>query len=168
MNYILKWDGDMVMTPALARHIEHFRYSSDLVMMVFGANLHPDCQHLVRASTSAKREIEVAMGQPGAVESHTSPYTDLHPLLFPRFLAKHRTDYWWCESLHTPWIHWSVVVKECGFLHLKYCRPNPYEHWSDDFAALMKKGVVSGPIVPIDLRALVKAIGPGEHVEASL
>jgi hypothetical protein len=167
MNYILKWDGDMVITPALARHIEHFRYSRDFVLMVLGANLHPDRQHLVGASMSTKQEIEAAMGQPGAVENHLSPYTDLHPLLFPRFLAKHGNNFWWCESLHTPWMYRSVVVKECGFLHLKYCKPNPYEHWSDDFAALMKKGLVPGPLVPIELRSLAKTVGPRRKRETS-
>jgi hypothetical protein len=158
MNYILKWDGDMVATPALVRHIEHFRHSRDLVMMIFGANLHPDGQHLVGASASTKREIEFALGRPGAVESHTSPFTDVHPLLFPRSLAKHRPDFWWCEALYTPWMPWCIYVEECGFLHLKYCRPNPYEHWSDDFAALMKRGVVPGPLVPVELRPLVESI----------
>ena len=158
MNYILKWDGDMVATPALALQIEHFKNSRDLVLFVFGANLHPDRCHLVGASTSTQREIETAIGLPGAVRNHTSPYTDIHPLLFPRFLAEHRTDFWWCESLHTPWRRWNHYMKECGFLHLKYCRPDPYEHWSNDFAALMKKGITPGPIVPIELRSLAETI----------
>jgi hypothetical protein len=160
MNYILKWDGDMVATPSFAREIKHFKNSHDyLVMLVFGSNLHPDRRHLVGASMTTQQEIEIAMGRPTSVGNHISPYTDIHPLLFPRFLARHRTDYWWCESLHTPWRRWNFPLKESGFLHLKYCRPDPYEHWSDDFAALMKKGIVPGPVVPVDLRSLVESIG---------
>jgi Glycosyl transferase family 2 len=159
MNYILKWDGDMVATPALALNVAHFKNSRDcVVMMVFGANLHPDRRHLVGASTRTQREVEAALGRPTNVANHISPFTVAHPLLFPRFLADHRTDFWWCESLNTPWMLWNDFVKECGFLHLKYCRPDPYEHWSDDFAALMKKGVVAGPVVPVELRPLVESI----------
>ncbi len=161
MNYILKWDGDMLATPAFARQIEHFRNSHEyLVMLVFGSNLHPDRDHLVGASMSTQHEIEMAMGQATSVANHISPYTDIHPLLFPRFLAVHRTDYWWCESLYTPWRRWSFSLKESGFLHLKYCKPDPYEHWSDDFAELMKKGIVPGPAVPAELGPLVKSVEP--------
>jgi Glycosyl transferase family 2 len=164
MNYILKWDGDMIATPSLARHIAQFKKSHDLIMWVFGANLHPDHQHLVGAPTDTQREIERAMPLPGAVKSHLSPYTDGHPLLFPKFLATHRPDFWWCEALDTPWVRWSVRnvgVEGCGFLHLKYCRPDPYEHWSSDFAALMKRGVVPGPDVPLELRPLVGSLQAG-------
>jgi glycosyltransferase involved in cell wall biosynthesis len=161
MNYILKWDGDMVATPSLAVNIEHFRYSRDLIMWMFGANLHPDRRHLVSASRGTQRKIQMVSELRDAVTNHISPYTDSEPRLFPRLLAEYRTDFWWCESLSTPWWQWSVSMKECGFLHLKYCKPDPYEHWSYDFAALIKRGIVPGPTVPVELRSLVEFIGTG-------
>jgi Beta-1,4-N-acetylgalactosaminyltransferase (CgtA) len=161
MNYVLKWDGDMVATPPLARHLAYFKNSSYLVMMFFGANLHPDRDHLIGASDTMQQEIQASMAAPMTVENWTSAYSDLEPWLFPRILAKHRTDYWWCEKLHTPWIKESISINECCFLHLKYCKPNPYEHWSNDFADMIKKGVVPGPVVPSELRELVELISTG-------
>jgi hypothetical protein len=161
MNYVLKWDGDMVAAPPLARHLAHFRNSPHLVMRFFGANLHPDRCHLVGASAALQQEIQAGMSNSMTIENWTSPYSDLEPWLFPRLLAEHRPDYWWCERLHTPWIARSISVEECCFLHLKYCKPDPYEHWSNDFAALVKKGIVPGPIVPPELRPLVESISTG-------
>jgi Glycosyl transferase family 2 len=159
MSYILKWDGDMVATPNLAVHIEHFRNSSDLVMKIFGANLHPDRYHLVGASADTQQEIQTRMETPMSVENWTAPYTDLEPRLFPRVLARYRTDFWWCESLDTPWMPWSISPEDCGFIHLKYCKPDPYENWSPDFSAVIQSGIVPGPVVPDELHSLVTSIG---------
>jgi hypothetical protein len=164
MNFVLKWDGDMVATPSLAIHMEHFRKSAYPVMWIFGANLYPDYHHLVGASMDTQQEVQRGMRAAMSVENWTSPYTDLEPRLFPRLFTSYRTDFWWCESLYTPWMRWSVSPKDCGFLHLKYCKPDPYENWSNDFATLIKKGIVPGPIVPLELRSLVDSIGAGPSV----
>ena len=80
MNFVLKWDGDMVATPAFAAHIEMFKKSSYVMMGVFGANLHPDRRHLVAASESIRREIKKGMDlDETSVLNWTSPYTALEP-----------------------------------------------------------------------------------------
>jgi hypothetical protein len=159
MNYILKWDGDMVATPALAFQINHFKRSRDLVVWVFGANVHPDRKHLVSDSAGARDEIPTPVGLPA--ENHLSPYTDREPRLYPRFLATYQTNsLWQCEVLHTPWMQWGISAPECGFLHLKYCKPDPYEHWSRNLALHVKQQIVPGPKVPPELCSLIETIEP--------
>ncbi len=171
MNFVLKWDGDMLATTTFAEHVEFFKNSVYIIMGVFGANLHPDRRHLVAASEVAQLQIREGMSlDQTSVLNWTSPYTALEPRLFPRFLSSYRADRWWCEVLHSPWARWpslsfdprpsdsSFLAKDCGYLHLKYCKPSPYENFSNDFAELIKIGVVPGPAVPLELRDLAEAV----------
>jgi glycosyltransferase involved in cell wall biosynthesis len=171
MNFVLKWDGDMVATKVLAEHIEAFRNSEYVMMGIFGANLHPDRHHLVAASEAIQQQIKEGMSlDQTSVLNWTSPYTAVEPRLFPRFLSSYRSDVWWCEVLHSPWSRWTslsfdprpadlrFLAKDCGYLHLKYCKPSPYENFSNDFADLIKIGVVSGPPLSPELRRLAEAI----------
>ena len=158
MNFVLKWDGDMVATPTLADHVELFKSSSYVMMGVFGANLHPDRLHLVAASETVQQQIKEGMSlDQTSVLNWTSPYTALEPRLFPCLFSSYRADRWWCEVLYSPLNRWPslsfdprppdlrFLAKDCGYLHLKYCKPSPYENFSNDFAELIKIGVVPGP-----------------------
>ncbi len=171
MNFVLKWDGDMVATTAFSDHIKIFKNSEYVIMSVFGANLHPDRRHLVAASEAAQQQIRDGMNlDQTSVLNWTSPYTAVEPRLFPRFLASYRPDRWWCEVLHSPWARWPslsfdprpsdslFLAKDCGYLHLKYCKQDPYENFSNDFAELIKIGVVPGLALPPELRDLAKTI----------
>jgi hypothetical protein len=170
MNFVLKWDGDMVATDAFAAHLDRFKNSSHVFMGVFGANLHPDRRHLVAASETAQQQIKEGMDlDQTSVLNWTSPYTALEPRLFPRFLSSYRADRWWCEVLHSPWNRWpsltldprppdlSFLPEDCGYLHLKYCKPSPYENFSDDFAELIKIGVLPGPDLPPQLSGVAES-----------
>ena len=71
--------------------------------------------------------------------------------------------------LYSPWERWpslsfdprpsdlSFLAKDCGYLHLKYCKPDPYENFSSEFAELIKIGVVPGPDLPFELRGLAES-----------
>jgi glycosyltransferase involved in cell wall biosynthesis len=171
MNFVLKWDGDMIATRAFGKHVMAFKASSYVSMGVFGANLHPDRLHLVAASESAQRDIKEGMDlDHTSVLNWTSPYTAVEPRLFPRFLSSYRPDRWWCEVLHSPFERWpslsldprpadfSFRAEDCGYLHLKYCKPNPYENFSDRFAGLIKIGVLPGPDLPVELQRTVESM----------
>jgi hypothetical protein len=171
MNFVLKWDGDMIATDTFARHVESFRKSAFVVMGVFGANLHPDRRHLVAASETIQQQIKNGMDlDQTSVLNWTSPYTAVEPRLFPRLFSSYRPDRWWCEVLHTPWDRWpslsfdprptdfSFRAKDCGYLHMKYCKPSPYENFSGDFAELIKIGVIPGPALQPELRKLAEAL----------
>jgi glycosyltransferase involved in cell wall biosynthesis len=170
MNFVLKWDGDMVATKTFAEHLEMFRKSTFVMMGVFGANLHPDRRHLVAASEPIQEQIKNGMDlDQTSVLNWTSPYTALEPRLFPRLFSSYRADRWWCEVLYSPWERWPSLLfdprppdfrflsKDCGYLHLKYCKPSPYENFSNDFAELIKIGVTPGPDLPPGLRELAES-----------
>jgi hypothetical protein len=171
MNFVLKWDGDMIATERFAEHVDFFRKTAFVLMGVFGANLHPDRRHLVAASETIQQQIKNGMDlDQTSVLNWTSPYTAVEPRLFPRLFSSYRPDRWWCEALHSPWGRWpslsfdprpadfSFRTKDCGYLHLKYCKPSPYENFSGDFADLIKIGVVPGPSLPPELRKLAEAL----------
>jgi Beta-1,4-N-acetylgalactosaminyltransferase (CgtA) len=176
MNFVLKWDGDMIATKAFAEHVDLFKNSSYVIMGVFGANLHPDRRHLVAASDSVQQQIKEGMDlDQTSVLNWTSPYTALEPRLFPHFLSSYRADRWWCEVLYSPWNRWPSLsfdprpadsrfqAKDCGYLHLKYCKPSPYENFSNDFAELIKIGVLPGPGLPPELRGLAESFQSDRH-----
>ena len=170
MNFVLKWDGDMIATAMFAEQLDFFKSSSYVMMGVFGANLHPDRRHLVAASETIQERIKEGMSlDQTSVLNWTSPYTAVEPRLFPRLFSKYKADRWWCEVLHSPWERWSslsfdprppdlrFLARDCGYLHLKYCKPSPYENFSNDFAELIKIGVVPGPELPLELRRLAES-----------
>ena len=63
-----------------------------------------------------------------------------------------------CELPSTPDAV-CISPRQCGYIHLKYCKPDPYENWSPDFSAAIRSGIVPGPVVPDELRSLVTSIG---------
>lgn len=170
MNFVLKWDGDMVATPFFAEQIEVFRRSKHLIVQIIGANVHPDRCHLIGASAEQQRRILEGMGAPMTVENWTAPYTDAEMRLFPRLAAEYRNDFWWCESLHTPWARYGTLIQNslggrenfsiagCSYLHLKYCKHNPYENFSNEFAGLIRSGIAVGPPLPPALAALAASL----------
>jgi glycosyltransferase involved in cell wall biosynthesis len=169
MNFILKWDGDMVATPALERHLQILRNSHHLILRVFGANVHPDRRHLVSASPTDQETIQNRMQARMTVENWTSQYTDAEVRLFPKFLSQYRNDFWWCESLHTPWVHWPSLTldprttgiltpNECGFLHLKYCKAGAFDNFSADFGNAIAAGIQTGPPIPPPLNDLAASL----------
>jgi len=169
MNFILKWDGDMVATPALKRHLHLFRNSGHLVLRVFGANVHPDRCHLVSASPNDQENIQNRMQARMTVENWTSQYTDPEVRLFPKFFTQYRNDFWWCESLHTPWVHWPSLnldprpggvptPNECGFLHLKYCKTGAFDNFSTDFGSAIAAGIQTGPLIPPPLNDVAASL----------
>ena len=159
MNYVLKWDGDMIATPAFTRQLRAFQRSRCLYMRVYGANVHPDGIHLVGATTEQQREIQAQMPEPTSVGNWTGPYTDPESRICPRRGATFANDFWWCESLRLP-MPWGGVLEtaEPGYLHMKYCKPNPYENFSTSFEDLIRRGVVPGPAIDPELRAYVARV----------
>lgn len=167
-NFILKWDGDMVATAAFSRQLAAFRRSLALFMHIYGANLHPDRIHLVEAGAEREKNIQERMTAPTTVSNWTSPFTSREARLFPRRGAIYTNNYWWCELLATPFDRWASssleLPDECSFLHLKYCKPDPYQNFSEDFRQLISSGIVPGPPVREELRTLVNFVfQPNRH-----
>src|SRR5207244_4061776 len=123
-------------------------------------NLHPNRTHLIGAPASRQNEIQNAMPSSTTVGNWTSPYTDPEMRLFPHYHARYTNDFWWCEALYSPFTRWSSGARpvECGFLHLKYCKADPYANFSRDFGSLIAPAIQPGPLVPGELASLAVAI----------
>jgi hypothetical protein len=84
---------------------------------------------------------------------------------FPRLFTSYRTDFWWCESPCTLWMSLSTFQKDCTYLHLKYCKPDPSER-SSNFVVNIRPAIRPGPVVPIELRPLAITFACGVNVAA--
>ena len=136
-DFILKWDGDMVATEQFAGELAEFQRGPWLVFKFRGANLHPDRLHLVGVPPKNQDAIQEQVTGKFTVGNWTAPFTDYEPRLFPRYQAIYNNAFWWCEALKSPFLDWQELqlkALEPCYVHLKYCKDNPYENFSRDFA----------------------------------
>lgn len=158
MPFVLKWDGDMVAVPELVGQLRQFRNSRDLFLMIWGANIHPDCKHFIAAAKVQQDEIQKKMPAPMTVENWTAPYTDAEIRLFPKWLSRYRNDFWWCESFYSPFMTWSDCcqrLKMPCYIHMKYCKQDPYGNFSRDLAEHVNTGVERGDALTPELQTVV-------------
>ena len=167
--YVLKWDGDMIATDELAGAIDAWRGAGAAVLTLVGANVHADRAHVVGARSADRATIARALTVPVApswVSSMT--YTYAHPHLFPRFGARFEAGdrrAWWTETFASPFLHPRVEGRlvlpftEPTFLHLKFCKRDPYAGYSDDFAGMIDANMEVGPPLTPEWRALMRRWG---------
>ncbi len=160
--YVLNWDGDMIATDAFYTSIEEWRGSSKVAMVFKGANVHPDLQHLIAAKSSDREALSVSLAVPvlpGWVTSMTHTWPE--PRLFPRFLAAYEMGDW-THRLVSPFLRGRLASRCCQrvedvcFLHLKFCKRNPYARWSSDFVEVISSNVTMGPPLSPEWRALLR------------
>ncbi len=164
--YILKWDGDMIATDTLAAGIERWRRAGAAVATLVGANVHADRAHLVGARSADRATIARSLTVPVAPSWVTSmTYTYAHPHLFPRLGARFEAGdrrAWWTETFASPFLHprlgarLVLAIEEPTFLHLKFCKRDPYAGYSDDFAAMIDANMAVGPPLTPEWRALMR------------
>jgi hypothetical protein len=150
--FVLKWDGDMIATPAFHRAIATWKRARAPILMMRGANVHPDRRHLA-ASRSSDRAALLAAQQcprmPGWVRSMTFDY--LEPRLFPRWRARYAHGDGFTQSLVSPFLDRGFetalrrVVAEPAYLHMKFCKRDPYANYSEDLAAVIAANLTVGP-----------------------
>jgi glycosyltransferase involved in cell wall biosynthesis len=157
--YVLKWDGDMIATPAFHRAITGWKRARAPILMMRGANVHPDRRHLA-ASRSSDRGGLLAQQEcprmPGWVRSMTFDY--LEPRLFPRRRARYAHGEGFTQSLVSPFLdrRFSTVLRreiaEPAYLHMKFCKRDPYSNYSEDLAGVIAANLTIGP--RLDARSL--------------
>ncbi len=150
--YILKWDGDMIATAAFHDALETWRHSDKALLSVKGANVHPDRIHLIGARLPEPAPLARALAVPelpkwiGAM-SYTSPEWRL----FPRFRARYTCGVWWTQTLATPFLNRLVRKRfaqsagEPCYLHLRFCKRDPYTGYSADFEEVVRSNLALGP-----------------------
>jgi len=118
-----------------------------------GANVHPNGTHLIGGPAKAA-------GEPWDIyDNWTAPFTDFEPRLFPRWRAHYDNGYSWCERLASPFINEAacrVTLAQAGYVHLKYCKRDPYVNLSPEFAHAVRARLGVGPELDANLRACVR------------
>lgn len=154
--YVLKWDGDMIATEGFSRSMGDWRKSRKAFMTFKGVNVHPDGRHLIASKSTDRKELVASLRLPelpGWVTSLT--YTSRERWAFPKFLAKFDMGYKFCERLYLPVSdglfnsHRRYNVQEICFLHMKFCKREPYSGYSSELAEVISSNVAIGqPLCP--------------------
>ena len=149
--FILKWDGDMIATDAFYASIREWRLLNWPVMIFHGANVHPDMEHLIAAKSANRDMLMASLTVPGLPSWATSlTYDHPEPRLFPRFLARYDSSKGWTQRLSSPFRdqfgpRCCYRIHEPCFLHLKFCKRDPYSGYSSDLKEVISSNVTVGP-----------------------
>lgn len=167
-EFVLKWDGDMIALPALAEQVEAWRASGKPILVMNGANLHPDRRHLIQERSKDRAALEQALASPGIPSWATAlSYDHREPRLFPREGASYDSSLGWVEKLSSPF--WARELKDryryCAtapcFLHMKFCKADPWAGYSPDLARVIANNVTLGPAMPLDWVKVLEWHGHG-------
>jgi len=151
MPFILKWDGDMIATDAFHESIQEWRLADRPVMVFHGANVHPDMEHMIAAKSSDRKMLMRSLAVPGLPRWATSlSYDYPEPRLFPRFLAKYDSSNAWTQRLATPFRDQFAArccyrIRRPCYLHMKFCKRDPYSGYSSDLKEVISSNVTVGP-----------------------
>jgi glycosyltransferase involved in cell wall biosynthesis len=166
--FVLKWDGDMIALPALADEIAAWRAGGRPILVMQGANVHPDRRHLIRARVEDKAALAAQLEVPGLPAwACRLTYDHPEPRLFPRAGAGYDDSLGWVERLASPCA--DLALKETHrhraatpcFLHMKFCKADPWAGYSPDLARVIAGNVALGPALPADWRRLLERCGHG-------
>lgn len=167
-EFVLKWDGDMIALPGLAEAICAWRESGRPILEMNGANVHPDRRHLIRARIEDKAELAAQLPVPGLPAwACKLTYDHPEPRLFPRQGAEYDTSLGWVERLSGPYAakalkdtHRFRAEGPC-FLHMKFCKADPWLGYSPDLARVIADNITLGPPMPDAWRAVLEGHGHG-------
>jgi hypothetical protein len=164
--WVLKWDGDMIATPAFGDAVERWRSAPQPVLVFNGENVHPDRRHLVRAREGDRETLLRRLSVPGLPMWVTRLTRDApEPRLFPRFAARYDDALGWTQRLDTPFEHRAfrrrarLVVDTPCFLHMKFCKRDALANYSDDLRAVIEGNIAEGDPLPAGATDLLRHFG---------
>jgi hypothetical protein len=169
--FVLKWDGDMIATEAFYRALEEWRLSYKPIMVFHGANVHPDMEHLVAAKVSDREKLLASLAVPGLPRWVTSlTYDSSEPRLFPRFLAKYDSSLGWTQRLSSPFrdqfgLRCCYQAEDVCYLHLKFCKRDPYSGYSSDLKEVISSNVTVGRSLGPEERELLRGWQVDRHLD---
>lgn len=156
-EFVLKWDGDMIALPNLTEQIMAWRAGGKPILVMNGANVHPGRRHLIQERSKDRAGLEQALDSPGIPSWATAlSYDHMEPRLFPLQGASYDSSLGWVERLATPFL--AKEMKEAYrfratgpcFLHMKFCKANPWSGYSPDLAKVLAENVTLGPVMAND------------------
>ena len=166
--FILKWDGDMIALDLFRCSLKEWRRSAKPIMIFNGANIHPDFRHLVAAKTTDRQALLASLSVPGLPRWATSlTYDYPETRLFPKFLAKYESAMGWTQRLSTPYQEFGSRcckrVADVCYLHLKFCKRDPYAGYSPDLKRVIASNVIVGPPLTPEQLTVLQRWQLGEH-----
>ena len=164
--YVLKWDGDMIATASVRRALAAWRRARAPVLLMHGANVHPDRRHFAAARSTDRAALLAGLRcprMPAWVGSMTHDH--LEPHLFPRLWARYDHAAGFTQSLASPFLDrrfrvaLSAQVADVAYLHLKFCKREPYSNYSDDLARVIAGNLTTGPRLDAESEELLERWG---------
>lgn len=141
MGMVLKWDGDMVATPALADALQVVATARPQILVLTGVNLHEDRRHLI-----AGRPVE-----------------DPEPRIFARRLAWFDNGFNDCERLVSPYERrfpgFKSVMDRPVYVHMKYCKAHRFSSMSPDMVREQQTWMAAGPVLDVETAQTVERWG---------
>jgi hypothetical protein len=162
--YVLKWDGDMLALDGFAESVSRWRRSQQEVLVMHGANVHPDRAHLISARTREREPLLEQLRVPGLPRWVTSlTYDYPEPRLFPRVGARYHSDLRWTQSLASPCLgdgREGCIERAEGpqYLHMKFVKRDPYANYSPDLAAVIAGNIARGPVLDAAMRETLRRL----------
>jgi glycosyltransferase involved in cell wall biosynthesis len=151
-EYVLKWDGDMIATPAFGEALDGWRRSGKPVLIMHGANVHPNRSNLLAARSSDRDELLARLERPSLpIWATTLTYDTPEPRLFPRSRARYGEGKGWTQALASPYYdpafknEFRHFYKGVTFLHMKFCKRDPFANYSNDLADVIRSNITVGP-----------------------
>ncbi len=165
-EFVLKWDGDMIALPNLTEQTTAWRASGKPILVMNGANVHPGRRHLIQERSKNRAGLEQALGNSGMPSWATAlSYDHMEPRLFPLEGASYDSSLGWVERLSSPF--WAREMKDAYrfratapcFLHMKFCKANPWSGYSPDLAKVLADNVTLGPVMADDWVKVLQQYG---------
>ncbi len=113
-SYVLRWDGDQIALDYVQVMLKWFRRFPFQVVNVYGVNIHSDFKHFCARNTYSE------------------------PELFRKDYAKYLCI-WYGELLRTPMMFLRLFFMKPVYMHMKYCKKDPFTHLSAEQKEQRKK-----------------------------
>jgi hypothetical protein len=163
--YVLNWDGDMIATDHFAEVVDAWRHSEIEVVFLRGVNVHPDREHLIAARSTDRDAMLASLTVPGLPRWATymtrdSPEARIYPTRGSRFT----TDRLWTQRISTPFVdddperRYVRDASGVGYLHLKFCKRDPFSNYSEDLARALATNFTVGPALEPQWKTLLDRV----------
>lgn len=136
MNYLLKWDGDMIATPAFHEVVREFRNTNRQTVFMKGFDVSRNARKI---DSEGSRSFESRLFRGQFSEYRTGPL---------------------CEYLHSPFLFSSFTCPDDCFIHLKFLKEDPYSNHTQALAELRHSQLneTEEPVAEDDL-AILRSYG---------
>jgi hypothetical protein len=114
--------------------------------------VHPEGRHLAAARVTDAAALEAQLDVPGLPEWATRlTYDSVEPRLFPSWEARFDGSWGWVEAHVSPFFFGTqrrrtrLAPDESCFLHLKFCKADPFGYYTADLAKVIRENLITGP-----------------------